>query len=224
MLRNTKMNNPDSKYPNKFTTDGRVNFEFVNAAVKELKFETTHVPNSSLTIVSAFYDGFSVGQGTSSCVNPLNYNPEIGYEIAQKNALAAATNKLWELFGWELHKHLKETHQLFPVGTLPVKDKLDINEGYPALQELWYNIQNYVGSKLTPARHNSNLVTLKDTGKNFRGHQIYQMDNGGPSFIILAGSINTGDYLSTSVEFTYVNVTEPALYQLKSWEVTQTTK
>ena len=54
--------------------------------------------NDTVTICSITLDnGFSV-RGESACVNPANYNQEIGEKIAYDNAF----NKLWPLYGFLL--------------------------------------------------------------------------------------------------------------------------
>lgn len=56
------------------------------------------LPNTSVTVCNIeLNNGFSV-RGESACVDPRNFNMQIGREIAYRNAF----NKLWELEGYLL--------------------------------------------------------------------------------------------------------------------------
>lgn len=214
-------------YPNKFTPDNKVNFAYVEAAVRDLTFKVTYVPESTLTLVSAFYEGFSLAVGQSACVNPLNYNPVIGEEIAQRNAITAATNKLWELFGWDLHKYLQETGQLFPTESLGSESKLEDSNRYPALSELAAAVANYTGTQYDAAAHDAKLLGLRDTGKVYNGHSIYSVIGGFHNYIILgstkpvdsSGNDTTDVNAGSVAVYTYITVSEPAMYQLHQKEL-----
>lgn len=52
----------------------------------------------TLTHASIKLDNGYLVTGESACVNPANYNQEIGEKIAYDNAF----NKLWALFGFQL--------------------------------------------------------------------------------------------------------------------------
>jgi len=55
-------------------------------------------PNTTVTLCNiTLKNGFSV-RGESACVDPRNFNMEIGQEIAQREAFA----KLWQLEGYLL--------------------------------------------------------------------------------------------------------------------------
>lgn len=211
------MNNAVNGLP-KYTNDGRVNFQFVKDAVSRLTFVTTCVEGSTVTIVSAFFEGFHIADGTSACVNPLNYNPEIGKDVATKAAIAKAEDKLWELFGWDLHNYLKETGQLYDPAQVIKKSEHSYPPHYTALLELDENLATYNGQSITQSRHDANLTRLKDSGKKFKGHTIYHMDNGGPHYIILSTSDAAGQ------SYLYIAVTEPMLYQIQELCIYNTTK
>lgn len=52
-------------------------------------------------------NGFTVAIGTSSCVDPSNFNYELGMKYAKEDALKKAEDKLWELEGYRLAMGLK---------------------------------------------------------------------------------------------------------------------
>lgn len=73
----------------------RVTKEYIDSRIAEIKF---HRLGPTVTIGEIFLDnGYSV-RGESACVNPANYNKEIGEKIAHDNAY----DKLWPLFGFLL--------------------------------------------------------------------------------------------------------------------------
>lgn len=81
----------------------RVTKEYIESRVKETTFTRF---SETVTICQITLDnGYSV-RGESACVNPENYNQEIGERIAHDNAF----NKLWPMFGFLLaEKNLRET-------------------------------------------------------------------------------------------------------------------
>ena len=45
-------------------------------------------------------NGFVIGSGFSACVNPADYNQELGEKYAIERALADAENNLWQCEGY----------------------------------------------------------------------------------------------------------------------------
>lgn len=79
----------------------------VAEAVDSLRFESWVIPETTTTVVAAVLpDGWVVATGTSGCIDSANFDFDIGVEFATEAAKAAATNKLWELLGWELKQKL----------------------------------------------------------------------------------------------------------------------
>lgn len=73
----------------------RVTKEYIDSRIAHRKFTRL---DSTVTLCSITLDnGYSV-RGESACVNPENYNQEIGERIANDNAYG----KLWPLFGFLL--------------------------------------------------------------------------------------------------------------------------
>ena len=83
----------------------------VDALVASLKCTFT-VLNDSTTTVAAMSlpSGFSVALGTSACVDPKNFNVELGEEFSRGNALPQAVNKLWEMEGYVLATRNQPIH------------------------------------------------------------------------------------------------------------------
>lgn len=77
----------------------RVTEDDINKKIKEKEF--TRI-NSTVTVCNIILDnGFSV-RGESACVDPANYNEEIGQHYAEVDA----RRKLWPLFGFMLAEDL----------------------------------------------------------------------------------------------------------------------
>lgn len=76
-------------------------FEKVSKVEIDRRIKSTEyhiLPNSTVSICNITLDnGFSV-RGESACVDPRNFNLEIGRQIAYRNAF----DKLWQLMGFLL--------------------------------------------------------------------------------------------------------------------------
>ena len=71
-------------------------------------YHVYRVPDTTTTIAVAFdKDGFSLGIGMSACVDPANFNAELGEKYAREDAAKKSESKLWELEGYRLAKSLK---------------------------------------------------------------------------------------------------------------------
>jgi hypothetical protein len=62
------------------------------------KIDFAYLPGTTLTICTVQLDNGCVVIGESACVDPENYNKDIGDQLALRNA----KNKLWPLFGFLL--------------------------------------------------------------------------------------------------------------------------
>lgn len=77
-------------------TGDRVTKEYIESRITETDFQV--LPKTTVTICNITLDnGFSV-RGESACVDPANFDEEIGQKIAYDNAF----DKLWPLFGFLL--------------------------------------------------------------------------------------------------------------------------
>tara|TARA_R110000851_G_C13101812_1_gene568624 strand:+ start:3423 stop:3719 length:297 start_codon:yes stop_codon:yes gene_type:complete len=81
----------------------KVAFEHVTDMVKSLTFQFARIGESTTTVCEAFLpNGFSVGSGKSACVDPANFDYELGCKYARENAEADAKNTIWQLEGYLL--------------------------------------------------------------------------------------------------------------------------
>ena len=73
----------------------RVTLEQMTARIKDVQY--TRIGETTTHCLVKLDNGYTVS-GESACVNPANYNKEIGERIAHDNAF----QKLWPLFGFLL--------------------------------------------------------------------------------------------------------------------------
>lgn len=96
MLNNEQLDNALNASP-----APRVTKEYIESRIQSNKFVRF---SETVTLCEILLDnGYSV-RGESACVNPANYNKEIGERIAFDNAF----DKLWPLFGFLLAEKNKE--------------------------------------------------------------------------------------------------------------------
>lgn len=91
-------------------TAPRVTKDDIDALMQRVKYIVVQQPGgTTATFVHAFLDGkFLLATGFSACVSLDNFNASVGLSIAKGKAEAEARNKLWELEGWWLFKHLSK--------------------------------------------------------------------------------------------------------------------
>lgn len=90
-----------------FTDDNRVNPVFIEAELGACTLNVERSGESTLIVAVAFdRDGFMLGVGTSKSIDPKNHGEAVGQRIAIENTMAVAKNKLWELYGFLLHKKM----------------------------------------------------------------------------------------------------------------------
>lgn len=79
----------------------KITVEFLNSEIANVEYLR---PVGTLTIcVITTKDGFTF-TGESACVDPANFNQEIGEKIAYDNAF----EKMWLPYGFWLHKTLEK--------------------------------------------------------------------------------------------------------------------
>lgn len=90
-------------------THEAVSFDHITEMMACVVYETFVIPNTTTTVAYAIYKGFTVASGQAACVNPDNFNEELGRNAAIARATEAATNELWKLEGWMLHRTTEHT-------------------------------------------------------------------------------------------------------------------
>lgn len=90
----------------------RVRKERIDALMDSVEVVTNVVAGTTTTTATAIlpvaHIKFTLAHEISACIDPRNFNAELGAEIARDKALATARNKLWELEGYALALQLVE--------------------------------------------------------------------------------------------------------------------
>ena len=81
----------------------KVEASHVQNLIDSLTFQFARIGETTTTVCEAFLpNGFSVGSGKSACVDPNNFDYEMGCEYAKENAVSDAKNTIWALEGYLL--------------------------------------------------------------------------------------------------------------------------
>lgn len=97
----------ESEIVAKGLTAPRVTPDHIDQLHCSLQVLTHHFPGTTCTVaVAALPDGFVAGVGHSACISATNFDADVGEQIAKRNALNAAREKLWELEGYALRERL----------------------------------------------------------------------------------------------------------------------
>ncbi|WP_342577699.1 Gp49 family protein [Psychrobacillus sp. FSL K6-2843] len=76
--------------------------EQIDIIIEQSKLEVFHrVHEKQCLVVAKIPNGFTI-VGESACVDPLNYDEQIGFDLAVKHI----KNRLWELEGYALQNKL----------------------------------------------------------------------------------------------------------------------
>lgn len=80
-----------------------VKYEQIESMIESLTYKFARIEDTTTTLCEAFLpNGFSVGSGKSACVDPKNFDYELGCKYAKERALQDATDTLWQLEGYLL--------------------------------------------------------------------------------------------------------------------------
>lgn len=81
----------------------KVTVEEINELMDKSSFYVQHIGNKTTLVVCTLPNNFVIVE-SSSCVDPVNYDPEIGETICRNRII----NKVWELEGYALQKKVAE--------------------------------------------------------------------------------------------------------------------
>jgi hypothetical protein len=81
----------------------RVSHEHIEKLKNTVQYKFERVGETTVTGCWAFLpNGFQIAYGESACVDPNNFDFELGKKYAKERAMQNAENKLWELEGYLL--------------------------------------------------------------------------------------------------------------------------
>ena len=101
---------PKEQFDNGYTEvelQDKVDFMHVKAKVDALSFKFSIVPDTTTTAcwaITTLANGnqFQVGYGESACVDPNNFDIDLGEKYAKERCIIDATNNIWKLEGYTL--------------------------------------------------------------------------------------------------------------------------
>ncbi len=87
----------------------KVSPEWIDQLMERVTFKA-HVPHgTTTTVVQSFLDNrFSLATGTSACLNPEDFNAELGYRYAEQRCRTATIDRLWEMEGYRRYMNHTE--------------------------------------------------------------------------------------------------------------------
>jgi S-adenosylhomocysteine hydrolase len=85
----------------------RVKKEDIDKLYEKVEFTFGRISDTEI-ICQGKLDGFTIARGFGACVDPKNFDEQIGMKIAHKKCALEAYDKLWELEGYRLSRSLNE--------------------------------------------------------------------------------------------------------------------
>jgi hypothetical protein len=90
----------------------RVPEERIEAMLRTLEVQCQRFPGTTTTIaLAALPGGFVVAQGMNACVDPRNFDANLGVKYATENALRKARAKLWDYEGYFLMRMREQSER-----------------------------------------------------------------------------------------------------------------
>lgn len=87
----------------------KVPFERIEALKAKVTYITFNPVGTTSTFVHAYLNGnFYLATGHSACVSPANFDAQIGYTLAKREADDKVNRALWDLEGYALYNRLND--------------------------------------------------------------------------------------------------------------------
>lgn len=90
----------------------RVTKEQIDSLMHQVEYHTHIVSGTTTTIATAILSigisKFTLAMTKSACVDPRNFNAQLGADYAIQDCVNAARDKLWELEGYFLAKTMSQ--------------------------------------------------------------------------------------------------------------------
>ena len=84
----------------------RITNDEIEAKMKDVKYDCHIVPGTTTTVITAYipmkHINFTLATEIMACVDPRNFNKELGEKYGIEKAAKSAKDKLWELEGYRL--------------------------------------------------------------------------------------------------------------------------
>lgn len=90
----------------------KVEYTQIQKMIASLEFKYAVIDGTTTTVCKAILpNGFTVGTGESACIDPNNFNKDLGEKYAKERAIINATDELWKLEGYLLKVTGKTSEQ-----------------------------------------------------------------------------------------------------------------
>jgi hypothetical protein len=133
-MQNKLLNDNELELKLRTSPADRVTQEYMESRIEQVVFtamKEVSRADDCTTICTIYLDNGYTVRGESACVNPENYNSEIGERIAYDNAI----NALWPLFGFLL---AESQYQKTPKVENTGRRKADLSLPYDAADGKWH--------------------------------------------------------------------------------------
>jgi len=97
----------EQEIQDKGLTAPRITMDHIFTMLNRVTYRFEQPAGTTSTFCHAFLDdAFYLVTGHSACASAANFDAELGRTIAERNARAKATERLWELEGYRLYAQL----------------------------------------------------------------------------------------------------------------------
>ena len=136
--------------------------EHIDLIVSQTKFDVTTVFDKCTVVTAKLPNGFVITE-SSACVDPSNYDKELGFEICKEKII----NKIWELEGYLLQD------KLYEVQDLDNTDKNFIAKFEKVSQEIFVNDDNVMCYLSNAKKFYDDIKLPKRATKGSAGYDFF---------------------------------------------------
>ena len=136
--------------------------EKIDLIVSQTKFDVTTVFDKCTVVTAKLPNGFVITE-SSACVDPSNYDKELGFEICKEKII----NKIWELEGYLLQD------KLYEVQDLDNTDKNFIAKFEKVSQEIFVNDDNVMCYLSNAKKFYDDIKLPKRATKGSAGYDFF---------------------------------------------------
>ena len=79
----------------------KISLEYIDGLMANVNIDVAQIPNTTTTLATvSLPNGFVLAHGESACISPVDFDSEIGAQMAIENAINAARSEIWKLEGY----------------------------------------------------------------------------------------------------------------------------
>ena len=111
----------------------RVTNDEIELKMESVKYDCHIVPGTNTTVITAYipmeHINFTLCTEIMACVDPRNFNKELGEKYGIEKAAVSAKNKLWELEGYRLAYEVSKPEGTFADRVKAEREELSVKLG-----------------------------------------------------------------------------------------------